>query len=249
MNLLQIRKKLVELSGLVDLVEDYYGEDYSDNGADFFIQEGQKWLDQKLETPKSGGTFTVDVKAGQYNISASDIRGVKRLKVITDSGISYLDKISISEMTRKFTSDNGFSGVERGEPTHYAIGIDRNIQSKGSQADAEYKSILIMPPPDTSYQVVVEGLYFSHKLDNDKDICWWSINRPAILIQAALYMHESFLRNSSGLNDWRNTILDAVQGIDFDVVEEESAEIDQMDDAWNFRDNQPTIYRGRARRT
>ena len=40
MNLLQIRTKFVQLSGRYDLVVDAAGGDYSDNGADFFINAG-----------------------------------------------------------------------------------------------------------------------------------------------------------------------------------------------------------------
>ena len=49
MNLLQIRQKFRTLSGRHDLVE----SDGSDNGADFYINAGQRHLDRLDETQKS----------------------------------------------------------------------------------------------------------------------------------------------------------------------------------------------------
>ena len=45
MNLLEIRTKFRSISGRYDLVN----SDYSDNGANFFIEEGRKWLDSKVD--------------------------------------------------------------------------------------------------------------------------------------------------------------------------------------------------------
>jgi hypothetical protein len=45
MNLLQIRTKFRSVSGRYDLVND----NFSDNGANFFIEEGRKWLDSKVD--------------------------------------------------------------------------------------------------------------------------------------------------------------------------------------------------------
>jgi hypothetical protein len=47
MTLLEVRKKLVELSGKYDLVIDTV--DWVDNGANFYINAGQRWLDRKLD--------------------------------------------------------------------------------------------------------------------------------------------------------------------------------------------------------
>ena len=49
MNLLQIRTKFRDISGRFDLVN----SDYSDNGADFYINEGRKFLDRLGEVQKS----------------------------------------------------------------------------------------------------------------------------------------------------------------------------------------------------
>lgn len=244
MNLLQIRKKLVELSGLYDLVEDYEGGDYSDNGADFFLQNGQKWMERKLDTPKSPAEFRTNLSAGDYTILVSDSRAIKRVRV---EGVGYLDKFTMPEVWDKYGDEQTIKSADKGEPSEYAIGIYRRSGNTNKIRLAN-KRLYIMPPSDGNYTVFVEGLFFSAYLDDDEDYNWWSLYEPAVLIQSALYQRETFLRNSQGMNDWRGAIMDHLQGIDFDRVEEESAEIDQMKDSWNFRNRQPTINRGRTRR-
>lgn len=244
MNLLQIRKKLVELSGLYSLVEDYEGGDYSDNGADFFIQNGQKWMERKLDTPNAPAEYQITLSAGDHSILVSDSRAVKRVRV---EEIGYLDKFTMPEVWDKYGDEQAIADADQGEPREYAIGIYRRAGNSNKIRLAN-KKLFIMPPADKNYTLFVEGLFFSAYLDDDEDVNWWSLYEPAVLIQSALYQRETFLRNTQGMNDWRGAILDHLQGIDFDQVEEESADIDQMEDAWNFRNRQPTIYRGRTRR-
>lgn len=244
MNLLQVRKKLVELSGLYDLVGDYEGGDYSDNGADFFLQEGQKWMERKLDTPNAPAEFPVTLSSGDYTLLVSDSRAVKRVRI---EGVGYLEKTTMPKIWDKYGDDQAIADADQGEPKEYALGVYRRAGNTNS-IRLSNKMLYILPPSDGSYNVFVEGLYFSSKLTEDEDRNWWSMFEPGVLIQSALYFRETFMRNSQGMNDWRAAIMDTLQGIDFDQVEEESAEIDQMNDTWNFRNNQPTIYRGTTRR-
>jgi len=62
MNLLQLRTKFRSLSGRFDLVN----ADFTDNGADFFINEGRKYLDRLDETQKSWASCFRFVEVGQF---------------------------------------------------------------------------------------------------------------------------------------------------------------------------------------
>ena len=65
MNLLQMRTKSRELSGRFDLVN----SDFSDNGMDFFINEGRKFLDRLDETQKSWASCFRILTVGQFSVS------------------------------------------------------------------------------------------------------------------------------------------------------------------------------------
>ena len=92
----------------------------------------------------------------------------------------------------------------------------------------EYRGITIMPPPDEKYTVIVEGLFYSAVLSSASDKSWWSVNNPEVLVHAAGYLLESFYRNTEGMKDWMLSLEQDAVGLDFDIVEEESANVSRM---------------------
>lgn len=244
MTLVEVRQKLVELSGAYNLVSDFPAGNFSDSGANFFIQSGQRWLDSLLETPQSLSEFEVSFQSGEFQKTVSEARGIEGVRYEeTNEGIRFLNKLTWVELVKKWAFDKTLSEVDRGKPIDYSIGIQRKINLTGQHSGETGKKLIIMPPADSSFTLVVEGLFFSQTLLLDTDDNWWSINYPDILIQAALFKRETFLRNTSGANDWRVAVIDAVDKINMDLAYENVSNIDQMQDSWNFRKH--IINRGR----
>lgn len=243
MTLVDVRKKLVELSGLYNLVTDYEGADYSDNGADFFIKSGQRWLDSLLETPQAPADYKVSLSAGEFSINVSEARAIQKVRLEeSQEGIDFLDRKPLADLFEKWGDQSLLGEVDKGSPTDYALAIRRELDATTDpigRTGQSGKKLFIMPPADKDYTIFVTGLFFSKELTKEDDKNFWSINYPDLLIQSALYKRESFMRNTSGLRDWRGAIVDAVNMIDADMVEEDIAEIDHMVSAWNFRDNMP----------
>jgi hypothetical protein len=87
-----------------------------------------------------------------------------------------------------------------------------------------------MAPSDKAATITVVGQFKAKELDENDDQNFWSVHYPDLLIQAANYSLESFYRNTEGAKDWKNVMTDTLQGIDYNLVEEDISGINQMEE-------------------
>lgn len=228
MNLLAIRKKLVELTGHVHLVKDTTR--YQDNGADFHIQSGQRLLDGLLDFPKSKALVSRKLEIGENILILPRFRAVQSVWIHADEGIRFLARVTPEALERRFPGDK----ISNGLPTHYALEYMRSIGGQNDQ-DKSWNQLRIMVPPDRQITIKVSGLFSSDHLAEDEDTSFWSLEYPETLLNAAMYSIERFYRNTQGMADHMNAIMQDVNAIDADVVEEEIAGQDQMEDSFDER--------------
>ena len=112
MNLLQIRQKFRDLSGRFDLVN----EDGSDNGADFFINEGRKYLDRLEETQKSWGSVYKRLPLNHIGVAIPLCRAIKTVWATTSTARWRLDKKPLDYIMTNFLPE---SVQEPGTPLYY----------------------------------------------------------------------------------------------------------------------------------
>ena len=75
MNLLEVRTQFVKLSGRDDLIN----EDDSDNGADFFINSGQRFLDRRIDFRKSIGRVFKPLAVDSWYIQFEGCRSIEKV--------------------------------------------------------------------------------------------------------------------------------------------------------------------------
>ena len=250
MNLKEVRTKVIELSGRFDLVVDV--TDYVDNGANFFIQQGQRWLDRKARTDKEYARHFQQAPVGKFAIMVEHCRVIKEVWIADDESRLELKKIDYRKLrgTDYPTGENAyvkpFSEMTQGDPLYYSP-VNLRLAPEGQEQvaglyggflgyldvlvgnDANVNGIIMLPPPDKEFMVEIVGKFYSNSLTNDVDISAWSEKYPDILIMSALRHMEIFNRNSEGVKDWTSSILDALIDIDMDVAEEESTETTQFE--------------------
>jgi len=243
MNLLEVRQQFRILSGRFDLV-DNVGVDL---GANFFINEGQKYLDRHpMNTNRRavGRLFKI-LHAGDYYINFQQCRSIKEVWAATATGGRWqLTKKAIEDFRLTYTDMWG--SLTQGSPEHYTPAFLRSVPETNhlppggldailgfadvmAGASYGYNGVLIGPPPDVDTHVEVWGLFYSDTLTADIDLSFWSVNYPSLLIMAALRSIEVFNRNTQGMKDWEAAIGMEFAGFDADVVEEEISEVDQME--------------------
>lgn len=241
MNLLQVRTKFRELSGRFDLVN----EDYSDNGADFFINEGRKFLDRSTnETNKSWASAFRFIDEGRYSVSIPHCRAIKEIWMMSSTARWQVEKKSLQDLISEFLSGSP-SERTSGEPAYYSPTITRyipeSIQSDDFESilqwveipsgnSHEYNTILFSAPVDQRLGVEVKGLFYSSELVNDTDENYWSVMHPLLLYMSAMRYIEVVNRNTQGVNDWTKAIIDDMNSIGMDLIEELISEVDQIED-------------------
>lgn len=240
MNLLQTRTKFRELSGRFDLVN----EDFSDNGADFFINEGRKFLDRMDETQKSWASAFEFIELGGFAVHFQHCRAIKEVWMSTTVARWQLEKINLQELISGYLTGMP-SSRDVGSPLYFSPTITRISPHDTTVADFEgfigfidisagnthgYNTILINVPTEEKVMVEIKGLFYSPELVNDTDENYWSSQHPLLLYMAAMHHIEITNRNTQGVNDWTSQIMVMMKQLGMDLVEEIIAEVSQIGD-------------------
>ncbi len=237
-DLLTARQKFVEISGRYDLATRTTDEHDTDAGADFFIKAGQDFLDRMYETPKMLGRVFEEIAAGGWYVTFQRCRAITQVWVNNDEERFRIDKVPIEDIKEYYASLR--SGTDNGEPAYYAPALLRAIDSDDIDnlgaffnyvlaSSDTYNGIILMPPVDEAYVVEVIGKFYSDELTSNSSTSFWTQNHLMTLVWASLYMLEVSYRNSEGAKDWLLAIERNTSGIDKDVVEENIAEVSEMD--------------------
>jgi len=240
MNLLQIRTKFRELSGRFDLVN----PDYTDNGADFFINEARKYLDRLAETQKSWGNFYYLLNIGEYLVKFPYCRSIKEVWVASTTASWQLEKKRLQDILLSY-GKGLVSILTNSTPLYYSPCISRHIPENSTPAELavfapyieipsgitnEINALLINIPTDTILTVTVKGLFYSMELVNNTDQNYWSEVHPLLLYMSTMRAIEVTNRNTQGVNDWTKAISTEVGQLGMDLVDEIISEIDQIED-------------------
>lgn len=237
--LLEIRTQLVRTSGRYDLVQD--AESYTDNGADFYIRAGQRWLDRELTLKKGVGRYIDTLQVGQYLLTFKDVRAIQEVYLARDGiGRWRLEKKDFSWMRAAFPN---MDSLQNGTTYFYCPamlevvpplergydGLMTYLGDLTGDDPSEYNGIILLPPPDASTMVEVFGTVYKPLLSVDTDTNYWSIEHPELLVMAAQLIIEMMNRNTEGVKDWRESIHMVLDGISKDLVEEEIADVEEME--------------------
>lgn len=224
MSLLEVRTRVVELSGRTDLVVNTTA--YADDGMDWYITQGQNFLDSLVNTENSPGILVGAVVAGDTTFKFARCRALLDVWFIdTDGDRSFPRKMNYDDFIEAHPEN--VSTADRAIPEDYAPNIIRSIDTPDSDDDIK-KGIIFSPPADQAYVIHVQGLWFATALSDDDDENYWTQLYPDLLIWAALLKLEISYRNSEGAQDWRNAINEALFGVDKDIANQEAAGDSQM---------------------
>lgn len=123
MPLLDIRKQFIIFSGRYDLIVDE--DEYVDNGADFFIRSGQRWLDRFGHIYKAEARWYETLTAGDWFTSIPS-RTVREVWVSDNTGNKWqLRKMEYKHLRHKYRTDPG--RLCPSKPRHYAVTPIRTI--------------------------------------------------------------------------------------------------------------------------
>jgi len=240
MTLLELRRKLVELSGKYDLVTDTTS--WADNGADFFLNAGQRWLDRKLDDKYSVRRSFKKVEAGAIGVVFEWCRVILQVWVQeTEEGTrTLLEKKSPTWIREEY---DGLPDVlTSGTPLYYHPAFLRIFPHNPTIADIQtylgfadvtpmqsegqiYDGVIFMPPTDKEYVVEVWGHFYSPQLLSETQESYWSVRAPEALLMSALRMIEVFHRNTEGVKDWEYAVKEQLADLDKDSADEGGTDV------------------------
>lgn len=241
MNLLQIRTAFIDRSGRRDLVVDSSPTDYDDNGANFFIQAGQRLLDTIIPNRKSLGRYVKDLTVNDYKVMIKYVRAIDSV-YIKGAGLarSELDRKSYSWLLEEY--GDSISDSTAGQPRYYSPVLsiispeqkDLTALDYTDEFTRDYEDILFgsdrynkdgitfRPKTDATHTMTIFAHFFS-LLSVDADLSYHSEMYPELLIMASNLALEVFYRNTQGVRDWLDSMKLWLQGIDHDLVRSEMA--------------------------
>lgn len=254
MTLKEIRERFVQESGRLDLVND----DGSDNGADFYINNGQRHLDRLTQFRKAGAVNYQILRPNDYLFYVKDCRAVHSVSYIAHS--DYQNPYSTHERSWRtlppWTIEQARAAFPhsftrmleyRDKPIMYCLFDVRGTQDTMRANDFQFfesmsdlaglvmaqyydkVGILLLPITRNAIQVEVRGLFYCPKLINDDDTSYWTTEEPGLLLQAALREMEVFHRNTQGVKDWDRAIDASTVLLEQDFIYEEAYHTCQME--------------------
>ena len=240
MNLLEIRKKFVAFSGRYDLIVDTVT--WADNGADYYINNGMQMLGKLCNGYSEKAKLYFPVSVGDYSITFQHkCRFITEVWINNNEYRGQLIKCTLNDF-KTYWNELASSTIN-GVPKYFALaelralettdrdslGVFLNKTWEEDDTKYDYRGILFANPADTNYIIEVSGMFKNVELVNDADENFWTIEEYDLLIRAALYKLEVVSRGTENAKNWLSALRDDIKEINFDLVEEESYGITQIE--------------------
>jgi hypothetical protein len=231
MTLRQIRKMFVEKSGRYDLMND----DGADNGADFFIQRGQRHLENLVSNGRQDAEHYVTL-TGVSHFCLPNIRIVKELyakgvqqkrtklvRISLAQAREYVvGEISNNEMPQYYCVFNTRGAYDEvvAEPGECFLNATDDVTNNMTYAQVGF---LLLPriSAGTVLDVVVHTTTREPLLATDEDENSWTTEWPELLLYSAFRVMEVTYRNTQGVKDWDQAIASILVPLDMDWVEDD----------------------------
>ena len=215
MNLLEIRTQFAKLSGRYDLVD----AAFADNGADYYIKAGIKFLDRRVGFDKEIVKEITAVSIGDFQHDVLNQRVIQHVFFVTSSATKLLMYKTPVEMRQLFTSE-AYGSVDNATTTYWTMELDTTQLTN--------PSIITMPPTDEAGDVEIWFKRNTPFPSIETGTNFWMTNFEDVAVNAALYKLEASYRNMTGMRDWLAAIDLDLLGIEKDTVEDDADRAEDM---------------------
>jgi hypothetical protein len=241
MNLGTVRDQFLKMSGRYDLGTlgtDSPSTNGTDLGGDFYLNAGMKVLDRMRDGPKALGRYFNELAADAWYDKFQLCRSVKEVWINNTSGRSQLEKKDINWLRAEYSGL--ISGTDSGTPLYYAPAELRVVDATDMDSlggffnyvystTEDYNGVVFLPQTDEAIVLEVWGHFYTEEMSSNSDRNFWTDLQPMLLLMAALYQLEVSYRNTEGANDWMRSIELQITTLDFDTVEQDVQDVDQME--------------------
>ena len=205
MTLAEILSQFRSLSGRYDLCS-ADGVDAkaagTNPGALFFVNAGQRWLESKIDLRQSRRVFTQALTAGTYSYDLSVyVEKIHGIRIADEDGVfSELPLARYDYDTFLFNYPDLATTTDSGIPVAYAeYPVNREGSSYG------LTRLYVGPIPDATYTLHIDADVGLGELGTVTSNVW-TLLYPDVLILAALFALELFMRNVEGANGYEQSL-------------------------------------------
>ena len=228
MNLIELRKQLVSITGRYDLMN----EDFTNNGIDFYINSGQHMLDKLGIATDNHVSMAVEIASGDYSASFNS-KCLSVFEVFVNDTIERTPLERVDYYAMKEYYANLVSTEEANRPEYYALASLRILEAASRDSlgaflnlefqvpSVDYRGLIFMPPADKDYVIEVSGKFYSLELSDNNQETYWTTYAPEILIKAAMYQLYKLTGRSRDADDIRSALNEEVADLDKMNVEED----------------------------
>jgi len=244
MSLILVRQSFAAMSGRHDLVTDFAAGTYTDNGANVFLNYGQKMLDRRSGEALPLRWYRKDMLAGEYSLSTTLCRSIQQVWAMA-AGYDRFELTKKKQSWLRNEYPEAYSTLSSGTPAYYCpkdsglapaqatltsgtytTQFTNDFEDLEFANSTTYTGILVMPPVDMTYTISILARFYSPTLANDSDATFWTERHPDLLTLAGMWALEGMVyRNFSGQREIMAQIDEALNDIDKDVAEEQAANV------------------------
>lgn len=231
-----IRQKFVEISGRYDLINP---DTWEDNGADFYLNMGQRLLDRRMTSNKMIAEYPFALVAGTIIAKTPGLRSIKEVWIANAEGRAQLTYVPLNKLKAGYPKDSAL--LDNGVPLYYSPAVfrpfpDELISVTGlynvedlllTGTHYTYNGVIVMPPPSEDFTLIILGLFYSPYLSATltgttwiQTKSYWTENEPQVLLEAALSRLATFAGNITSAKEHKEAMNEDLRDLDFDAVDE-----------------------------
>lgn len=243
-DLLAIREEFVKTAMRFDLVIDTVA--FADDGANYFINRGQRWLDENAFPHKQSRRHMISLALDEYKLNIKQLLAVERVTIIDPSdGRSDITKNRYTPEEFRIRNPEQPSEWTAGLPSEWALNIiglspeqmtktsadfttdgvidfdDIHFAGDATGIDWLFNGIVLFPKTDAVRTVEIVGRFRSIDMTLDTDKTFWTVNYPELSVLAATYMVERRMGNAARARFWREQMQSDIHGMEIAEVESE----------------------------
>lgn len=258
MPLKDVRDIFVDATGRRDLVNSdgsNRGGATWRKGANWFINQGQRFLEGKLQGALQ--RHAVSLPVGAWFFHAMDARELHQLWATTADGRKRLERKPFAELWAHYkplaTSGDVIPPIVNaphtctGCPRYWSplpvelsavqnnddVPVDRfgqrfDLDGAAPLHSARFKGAMFYPALSEASTLTLFGRFWPPQLEGDFDQSWWTENAPDLLVLAARYKLNQMYSNREGAKDLLDAIMEDITGYQKAQVAEQWAEVNSF---------------------
>lgn len=209
-----VRKLLIDVSGRWDLVRDAAAGDYTDRGlCKIYLNEAQKWLDQRLPYHKSRAKLYKNIAASTSAVTFTAARSVQDVFLVNSD--SSLERVAW------WTLPVGLAPEQLSAEDYDDLPAGAENVTFGQHWPTH--GIYFEPDDTTARVFLIDAIWFSPTLVEDTDTSFWTVENPLLLVHTAMHLFEIGIGNGTRVRELLVTIEDSLRQLYHNLVEEETA--------------------------